>query len=260
MGRRVLTSIKRRLTAGERLIGCVVNISSPELVEVAAAAGFDYVTIDAEHGSFDVAGCTHVIRAADAYGAPAIVRVQAIRPDSIGKALDLGATGVQVPHIRTAEDARNAVKEASFAPRGRRGLAFPRASDYGVGATAESFLAQAAEEVLVLGQVEDAVALDQLDAIAAVDGVDVVFVGPVDLSLSLGHPGALDHPEVTAAIGRIEAAATEHGRWLATATAAPARVGSALGAGYHMCAVPVVSVFQRAAVDLLTGVRDALRG
>ncbi|MCQ0010753.1 HpcH/HpaI aldolase family protein [Actinomadura madurae] len=144
------------------------------------------------------------IRAADSAGVPVLVRVTANQPVQILHALDAGAAGVIVPHVDTAEQAAAAVRAAHYPPHGSRGFALStRAGRYG--ATRTDVHMRTAERTLVIAQIEDVAALPHVAAIAATPRLDAVWVGPSDLSLSLGRPGRPDHPDVLAAIDRIVA-------------------------------------------------------
>jgi len=153
-----------------------------------------------------------MLRAARAGGASALLRVDSSRPESLKRALDLGPDGVVVPHVASAEEARRVVRACRYPHDGGvRGVAFPviRASMYG---TDPTYLAEYQGRTLVLPQIEDAAGVAEADGILGEDGVDGVFLGPLDLSSSVGHPGDVRHPDVAAATSAIEAAARRHGK------------------------------------------------
>jgi 4-hydroxy-2-oxoheptanedioate aldolase len=195
-----------RLRGGERLLGLVVKIPCPQIVESAGWCGYDLVVIDSEHGPADTEALEHHLRAADAVGIPALVRVGNNAGDEILRALDAGAQGVVVPHVNSAAEAVEAVAAAHYPPGGTRGLATStRAGRHGLVGAVEH-VERAREQTVVFAQIEDAAAVPHAGAIASVPGVDAVFLGPSDLSMSLGHPGDLAHPTVDAAIGEIAGA------------------------------------------------------
>jgi 4-hydroxy-2-oxoheptanedioate aldolase len=172
-------------------------------VELAGHCGFDFVVLDTEHGKSDTGDLEHHLRAADSVGIPSLVRLGKGEPVETLRALDAGAAGIVSPHVNDAKDARAVVRAAHYPPVGVRGFAVStRAGHHGRKGVAEHARA-ALEETVVVVQVEDAVALDQVAEIASVARVDAVFLGPNDLSVSLGHPGDLSHPEVAAAVDRI---------------------------------------------------------
>jgi 4-hydroxy-2-oxoheptanedioate aldolase len=192
-----------RVRAGGSVQGLIVKMPAPSVVEMAAYAGFDFVLVDTEHGVSDGVELEHHLRAADAAGIPAIVRVGAPTAAEILRALDGGATGIVVPHVADADAAAEAVRHAHYPPVGTRGLAVSTRAGRQGAAGLREHLARADRTTLVLVQVEDAEAVTRIDAIVDVPRVDGVFLGPTDLSLSLGHPGELDHPAVAAAIDRV---------------------------------------------------------
>jgi 2-keto-3-deoxy-L-rhamnonate aldolase RhmA len=196
-------ALKARLASGGVSAGVIVPVAEPALVEVCAMAGFDHVLIDAEHGNISVAGCEALVRAAEAVGTTPIVRVPVNAPEAILRFLDTGAQGVLVPQVTTREDAERAVRAARYHPLGQRGLAGTRAADYGLRGSLTDYARRANEQLMVQALIEDARAIDHLPAILAVEGLDLIAIGPADLSQSLGHPGERDHPVVREAIAEI---------------------------------------------------------
>ena len=193
-------TLKERLQAGEPLIGCFVMLPSPSVVEMVGYAGFDFAILDQEHGPAGREMLENQIRAAEASGAEAIVRVPFGTPDEVLHALDSGASGIIVPHVLTAEGALAVARAAHYPPAGRRGLATTaRAGRHGM-VKLPDHLDLAARRTLVIPQIEDREALDQVTAIASTPGVDALFIGPADLSMSLGHPGNPTHPDVVRAV------------------------------------------------------------
>lgn len=198
-------SLPARLRAGEGLAGLIIKMPSPALVEVAGYAGFDIIVLDTEHGPADGEMLENHLRAAATTGTPAIVRVASNDPVRILHALDGGAAGVIIPHVNTREQAAAAAHAAHYPPFGRRGFALStRAGSYGSTGAIEH-LRLAEQNTLVIAQIEDAAAVPHIEAITATPRLDAIWVGPGDLSLSLGHPGQHAHPEVTAAIDQITA-------------------------------------------------------
>ena len=194
-------SMKSRFAAGQPAFGLSVMIPSPQIVESAAGMGFDWVLIDCEHGTVALETMEVMVMAAEAAGVTPIVRPRSNSAADILMAMDRGAMGVQIPHVNTAEQARAAVAAVKFHPQGERSLAVgTRASRYGFSGTMGEFVAEANAQTLVCVQIEDAEALPNLDAILAVEGIDVFFIGPSDLSQSMGFPGNPKEPSVAAAI------------------------------------------------------------
>ena len=182
--------MKAKLYAGEPAFGVSIMIPSPQIIEMVAGLGFSWVLIDCEHGTISLETVEILAMAAEASGITAIARPRTKDPDDILKVMDRGVMGVQVPHINTAEDARQVVESVKFYPLGKRGLAAgTRPSGYGFGGSMDQFVKTANRETLVCVQLEDAEAIDNVDQILQVDQVDVFFVGPSDLSQSMGYPG-----------------------------------------------------------------------
>ena len=176
-------------------------IPSPQMVEMVAHAGFDWVLIDLEHGTIGLESAELMIMAAEASGITPIVRPRSNSGADISSVMDRGAAGVQVPHINTAEDARKAVSAVKFGPGDNRGLAAGTRPDrYGFSRSMEDFTRASNEESLICVQLEHAAAIENVDEILAVDGIDVFFIGPSDLSQSMGHPGNPKAPAVDRAI------------------------------------------------------------
>jgi 4-hydroxy-2-oxoheptanedioate aldolase len=202
--------LRARLAAGQATLGTFVGSASPVTAEACAAAGVDWLVLDLEHGSGGEEQVRDVIPAAGAYGVPTVVRVESAARIRIGRVLDLGAAGVMLPRMDTAEEVRQAVRHLRYPPAGDRGVAtYNRACRFGLDPGA---LARANAEVLGVVQVESASAVEHVDQIAAIDGVDVLFVGPQDLSHNLGVPGDLQAPTYLVAAERVRAAAARHGK------------------------------------------------
>lgn len=195
--------LAERLRSGDRLVGVVVKMPGAAMIETAGNTGFDLVVIDAEHGAGDTALLEDHLRAAEAVGIAALVRVGSNSEIEILRALDAGAVGIVVPHVGDGPAAEQAVRAAHYPPTGRRGLATStRAGRYGLVGLGDH-VRRANAETTVVVQIEDVAAVPHAAEIAGRTGVDAVFLGPTDLSMSLGRPGELDHPEVAAAIDAI---------------------------------------------------------
>lgn len=193
--------LKDKLLAGQPAFGVSVMFPSPQVVEMVGKLGFDWVLFDCEHGSVSLEAIEFMAMAAEATGITPIARPIRNDPHSILQVMDRGVMGVQVPHVITADDAKRAVEAVKYYPQGSRGLAAgSRPANYGFGLSMSDYAAQANDQTLVCIQIEDAEALPNLDEILKVEGVDVFFVGPSDLSQSMGFPGRADAPEVREAM------------------------------------------------------------
>jgi 2-dehydro-3-deoxyglucarate aldolase len=202
------TGFRKRLLAGDRLIGTMVTLGYPEMGEILAGAGFDWLFLDAEHSPMTAAALQHVMQGAGAE-MPCLVRLAAGDQVSIKKALDIGAAGIISPMVNTAEQAAEVVRWAKYWPQGSRGVGLGRASGYG--RLFQEYLESANEETVVVVQAEHIEAVENIAEIIQVPGVDAVFVGPYDLSASLGLMGQVTHPDVQAAIGRVTQVCREAG-------------------------------------------------
>ena len=204
-------SAKARLKEKGFLLGCFVEMAAPEVVEGLGLAGFDHVIIDREHAAFSGDATAHLIRAAEAAEIAPLVRVRKNDPGDILEVLDLGAVGLHIPQIASAEDASRAVAATKFPPRGVRGFnPFVRAAHHG-GRDVGEFRQTSDDDTLVVLHIEARESLDRVEEILAEDGVDVAFLGPYDLSQALGIPGEVTHPRVREAMRSIAAAAARRG-------------------------------------------------
>lgn len=229
-----MPDLKQALRNGRTLIGTWLNAPSPSQVEMIGHAGFDFVVLDTEHSSYDLDAAENLVRAADAAGMPAVIRVHDAAPVPIGKALDFGALGVMVPHVSTAEEARRVVSHAHYAPRGVRGGApTVRATRYGT-VPWPQHLARAASTTLVIVQIEGREGIEHLAQILAVDGVDVVFIGPFDLSASLGVSGELEHPLLLERVGAIVQQARDRGIAVGIWMPQPEQLGAWIARGVQL--------------------------
>ena len=200
---------KAKLKSGGTIFGCFVRYPDPGLVEVMSFQPWDFILFDGEHGLLEPRDCENLVRAADVRGMTSMVRVPTNQPATILRLMDTGVQGLHVPWVNSAAEAEAAVRSVKYHPRGQRGLAGVRAADYGQAGSLGDYTQQANAETLVVVQVETAAAVAQAAEIAAVDGIDVVFIGPSDLSQSYGFPGQPQHPAVQAAMDDIiRAAAT----------------------------------------------------
>lgn len=194
-------AMKAKLADGEPAFGCSIMIPSPQIVEMVGHAGFDWVLIDMEHGTIGLETAELMIMAAETLGITPIVRPPGNSSADITAAMDRGAGGVQVPHINTVEDARRAVAAVKFGPGDHRGLAAgTRANRYGLAEAMPEFVEHSNTESLVCIQLEHSSAIDNVDALLDVEEVDVFFIGPSDLSQSMGYAGNPKAAPVTSAI------------------------------------------------------------
>ncbi len=227
-------SLKQQLRSGRPAIGCWIELMSPLVAEVIALAGYDCVVIDLEHGPGSTLDAVQIMQALQGHGCAPLIRVADGGQAGLKRALDAGAEGCMVPSVDSLAEAREIVAACHFAPRGRRGMATSVIRGSGFGIREQGYFERAAEDTLVICQIESPEGLSDVEAIADLDGVDMLFLGPNDLAANLGHRGQVDHPEVLAAAERVEAAARAAGKLLG-GIPTPARPADALqAAGYHL--------------------------
>ena len=235
--------VKKILQEGGLALGTYTGgIADPQIVEIIGHAGFDAAFIDMEHTSFDLRDVQLMVMAAERVGITPIVRTPGFDPAFILRLLDMGVQGIQLPHISDARAAREAVKAVRYAPLGERGMAgASRASDYGKVAISEH-MERSNSEITLAVMIEDLTAVAEIDAIASTDGVDIVAVGPSDMSRALGVSGTADHPKLVAVVQKVAAAVQKGGiARLALPMNHPALPRNAaqlreLGVGYCNCA------------------------
>ena len=198
------------LLARERLIGCWASLASPISTEVLGHAGFDWLLIDAEHAPNDLNSIMLQLMALKGSPSAAVVRPQWVEPVLLKRLLDLGVYNFLMPFVESAEQAAEAVAATRYPPQGIRGIAIAqRSNQYGY---VPDYFERINDNIAVLVQIESRPALDAVEQIARVEGVDALFIGPSDLSASLGHFGKPNHPEVQAAMAHIVGAARAAGK------------------------------------------------
>ncbi|MCY7350240.1 MAG: 2-dehydro-3-deoxyglucarate aldolase [Cytophagaceae bacterium] len=206
-----MKNLKKRLQRGETLHGCWLNLGSSLTAEIVGQAGFDWVLIDLEHGAGTEGHVLAQLQALERSPTAALVRVESAESQRIGRVLDLGAEGVMVPKVSSAAEAEKVVRGLHYPPHGNRGVAkMVRATNFGQDFNA--YYQQSRDSILGVVQIETEEALHHLDAIAATEGVDVLFIGPADLTMELGIFGQFDHPKFKEALKEITNAARHAGK------------------------------------------------
>ena len=189
-----------RLRAGDTLLGTIITLPMAATAEVLTEAGFDWLFLDAEHGSLEYSDILSILQAVGDQ-VSCIVRLPAAEEVPIKKVLDLGAAGIIAPQVNSVEQARDVVRFARYSPTGSRGVGLARAHGYGM--RFSEYLESANDQVAVIVQVEHIDAVESIDEIVQIEGIDGIMLGPYDLSASLGKMGELDHPTVVEAIEKI---------------------------------------------------------
>lgn len=203
-------SLKSRLSRSEITIGSWVTLGHPSIAEIMAAAGFDWLVLDMEHSVLELGEVQAIIQVLDAKQCPAIVRLTSNHPDQIKRVMDAGATGVMVPMIKSAADAKAAVDGVYYPPRGQRGVGLARAQGYGN--SFQAYRQWLEENAVIVAMIEHVDAVRNIDDILAVPGIDAYIIGPYDLSGSMGRPGDLNHPDVQTAIAQVLEAGRRAGK------------------------------------------------
>ena len=228
--------LRQRILGGETTFGAWSDLASPLATEIAGRAGFDWLVIDLEHGLATEADLVPLVLAAAAGGAAPLVRPQSGERLRIGRALDLGAAGVVVPRLDTAAEVAEAISFIRFPPAGVRGVAL-RTRGADLGSIGHAEVGTINERLLGIIQIESPSAVREADAIAATDGVDVLFVGPADLSHSLGVPGRFGDAAYLDALDAVVAACRAHGKAAGILLYDPESFGPHLERGFNFVGV-----------------------
>ena len=241
--------MKENLLQGKPVLGVSIMIPSVQLVEMVGKLGFDWVLIDCEHGAISLETVELMAMAAEAGNITAIVRPPKNDPETILQLMDRGVMGVQVPHVGNAAEAEAVVAAVKYHPLGARSLAVgTRSANYGFNLRLADYTQEANRETLICVQIEDREALAHIDSIARVEGIDVVFIGPSDLSQSLGHPGDASHPVVSEAMQSAFAAVLRTGKAAGT-TGNFETAALRLGQGVTYCYTHLPTLLARAGSD-----------
>jgi 2-keto-3-deoxy-L-rhamnonate aldolase RhmA len=238
-----MTILRQALLQQRLTIGTWIQIGHPAVAEILADAGFDWIAADMEHTDIDNAGFANLARAMHGRGMAPLARVRENDTLAIRQVLDLGAQGVIVPLVHTAEDAERAVAAAKYPPRGVRGYCFSRMNAWGN--DFDNYAARANDEIAVVVMIESKQGVENIDAILAVDGVDGAFIGPYDLSGSCGVPGQTDHEMVQAGGHRVLEACKAAGKAAGMHVVIPAEaaIRRAVDDGFTFLALGVDTVF-----------------
>lgn len=212
----MLNRLRDKFDRGEQAVGTFFCMGNVAVMECLGYTGLDYVIIDTEHGPFDTQPMSDLIKAADNSGITPLVRIADVTHKEIQRAVDNGAQGLIVPCLREIGDIKKLVDLAKFAPVGNRGFIKGRGSGFGnepwASGSLEQYMANSNERVLVLPQCETVECLKSIEEVVAIDGVDGIFIGPFDLSITMGIPAKFDKPEFKAAVDRILKACKDAGK------------------------------------------------
>lgn len=194
--------LKEKMKSGKVVIGAIINVPSPELVELAGFTGFDYALIDSEHGPISEESCVSMVRAAEAVNISSLVRVPENKQEIILRFMDTGVQGIHIPQVNTRLEAEKAVKACKYYPLGMRGLGSARWADYGTTLPLSEYASIANEENMIFCYIESIEGYKNLEQILEVN-FDAIFIGINDLAQSMGYLGKLSHPEVVKTVDDI---------------------------------------------------------
>ena len=202
-------NLKVRLRNGERILGTMIALfDHPEIAKIIKLSGFDYFIVDCEHGNFDYTTVARILTVAREAGICGMVRIPEPRREVVLKFMDMGAGGLLLPNTETVEQARALVEHAKYAPLGNRGVQLFRGhTGFEKVTSATELMKRKNEETILMIQIESPIGLKNIDELLAVEGIDAAFIGPNDLSQSMGIMGQFDHPDFIAALDKIIAAA-----------------------------------------------------
>jgi 4-hydroxy-2-oxoheptanedioate aldolase len=201
--------IKDKLRAGQPVFTTGLKFHAPRLVEMLARSGADQIFLDAEHGPITEAECEEMVRAADLHDVPVMIRVPVNEPHVILRYLDIGTSGIMVPHVTTRADAERAVAAVKYPPEGTRSFAPGRGAER-LGLSPLEYVRRSNEETAVFALFEDVAGIDHVDGICTVAGLDGVAVGAYDLAASMGHPGEPWRDDVQAVVERVRETCRRH--------------------------------------------------
>lgn len=225
--------LKKRLKAGEVLYGPFIDSCNEDLTEITALAGFDYALLDAEHSPCDPMTAQRILRAAESRGMPVIIRVHNSLPSTILKMMDIGASGIMAPLIHDADMAKNVVASIRYHPAGRRGTALMRASNYNF-TPIDDYFAKTNSDAFAMVQAESVQAIENIEKIVQVEGLDAVFLGPYDLSQSMGMPGQVSSKEILEVIKAVGRIVRDAGKFAGIIAGDPERAKLMVDWGYQI--------------------------
>lgn len=208
-----MNELKTRAKNGEKILGTMImNFANPDLPKIFKVCGFDMFVIDSEHGYMDYSSIAAMISVAKSEGINVIVRVPEVRREVVLKYMEMGADGLLLPNVQTKEQAQKLVEYSKYAPLGDRGVALLKAHAGYKAQNASEYMQKANEDTILMVQIESGIGVANIDDIIGVEGIDVAFIGPNDLSQSLGIMGQFEHEVFIKAIDKIITSAKSHGK------------------------------------------------
>ncbi len=234
---------RKALLNRELTFGAWMQIGHPAIAEIFAKAGFDWICVDLEHGAIDLETMTNIFRTINALDCVPVARLPLNDLVWIHRSLDAGAKGLIIPMVKAAEEAERAIREAKYPPRGVRGFGYSRANMYGM--EFDEYVKTANDEIAMVMQIEHKDAIANLEDIVKVDGVDGLFIGPLDLSGSMGITGQLDHPDMLAALDKYRKVCQDNNKsaGMHIVRPNPENIRAAIEEGYTLVALGLDNVF-----------------
>lgn len=228
------SKLKQKLKNNEIVLQAMLRLPDPAIAEIVAMSGVDFITIDGEHFGFDDETIYNLIRAVNLHGAECMMRVHELDPCLISKLMDMGLTGILVPHVESYEDAKRIVDAVKFAPVGKRGFCpISRANHWGMTMTAQEYAEFSNQNTVIAVMIETKSGVEDLDRILTIPEIDTFSIGPSDISNSYGFPGQVNHPIVQAAISEAQEKIMRAGKSLCTLAYTPEAAEAALAQGIH---------------------------
>ncbi|MBL4666956.1 MAG: hypothetical protein JKY04_06220 [Sneathiella sp.] len=244
--------LKNKLRAGQKTAAAWLFTGSPEMAEIMGSVGFDAIMIDHEHGCGDLRSAIEQHRAIRATGDTSILmRIPVNDPTEVKRALDVGMEGIMFPCVNTAEEAQKAVDACRYPPRGSRGAGFGCARSTTYGKYAEEYRQNFEDNVMIICQIETAEAVANIEEIAAIDGVDMLFIGPYDLSGSINKLGDFEDPEVKAQFELARDKIKASGAWLGCISDSASRSNEMYAEGFDFLLCAAETTLLTAAADQL---------
>ena len=255
----IRSKLKKRLLAGETVFGTFVGTDSSDVVEVMGYGGFDFVILDMEHSPSSPISIMGQIRAAELRGMDALARLPNVDRTTVLRTLDIGVSGVLAPQVNDLATARAFIEASLYPPLGCRGFAPTRATGYGVASVPE-YIAEANSDLLRMVQCETEQAVREVESIASLEGLDLIFVGPYDLSLSLGVPGDKFHPKMVEAVDKVLTVCKKLKKPIGIFVATPEEAKKRIEQGFTFIAYSMDTLILAAAVHNITGALRSLIG
>lgn len=230
-------NFRKMLSEKKLALGAWMQIGHPAIAEIFARRGLDWICVDLEHGSIEIETMANIFRAVEKFESVPVARIPANDPVWIHRALDAGAKGLLIPMVKTSREAEFAVREAKYPPLGTRGFGYSRANNHGV--DFDEYMRKSNEEIAMIMQIEHIDAIENISKILAVDHVDGVFIGPLDLSGSMGILGQLEHPDFLKALEKFAKAGLNSGKSFGAHILRPGRenVEEAVESGFNLIAL-----------------------